>query len=304
MNVEAMKVDAQVVVSNGVDAMDKAFDVGPGLGPGPVFTGPRESAAFVQTRDGGFSADAEGNAQQADQMFGKETTTPTDNVADGTSNQAGTTKNVTKLEKMHDLIMKNTMDKLKTFRIESIITLMQTNPWAHRRQLLCTKILNTLMGFDLSKSAVSTAKDPDFTLDTIIPFHIIALVCLLVDTSKKSAPKPKAVIDKCLSLIKEVKKHITEMCEDPDAVKEVTEHAFKEHAKTFHATYHRLLQMKTDSTEDLERRDQTFEQWILKIKKNAAAYLNLLRMQLIMENMQETLFAQQSDSDGEPSTAE
>jgi hypothetical protein len=250
------------------------------LGLGAVF-GMQGRAVMTPSSVGGpsESTGTENNQPNAPvPKSGEDEKVPKDDLASKT----GTTKPV-KLGPMEDLIYKNVLAVAKKSHIEPIVKKMETDPFSCRDQMLVTRIYNSLIPFDLSARKAIRNPDADYTTDSIIPFHIVLLVCLLVEENKM---KLNGFID----LVKETKKHIKDMCVNPGATKEVTHHVFKEHAKSFHKTYHLLLQLKIDV-------DERIKKWILKIKKEATAYFEVLRAKVREENIRNALVLQESESD-------
>ena len=293
-----MSVSAALVTTNGtVVANDGSKHVD--IGPGSIFTGPMGGAAFVQTSgDGSIAAAAKDpQAKTAGPIIGEEGAVPKDELTPEQSlgssgSRAGTSGQAkpVKLGEMDDLIDKHIAAYAKKFGVESIVGKMQTNPFANRRQLVCTQMLNKLTGFDLSTKNVTTTPSPDFTAPNIMPYHIMGLVSLLTGEKKKD-------FSVYINLIKEVKSHIVEVCEDEDAIKQVTNHVFTEHAKTFHKTYHLLLHAETGVAGIGKERGRLIKRWILNIKSHASKYFETLRMQVMLSNMQQALLLQASDSD-------
>jgi hypothetical protein len=295
-----MEATADMVTTDG-NVMDHNKGKGAELGTGPVFSGPKTTAAFFSSSGNGEAAAADHGQESPmpEQRF-TEKEVEKDNLETGSpeepkrglSSKSKESQKPGKLGEMPDLIRKNTLTHLAKHHIVPISEQMQKNPFAGKRQLLITPTFNKLMAFDLSAKNVVFDKSPDFTADNIMPFHILALICLL--TKEGTTGKR---LSSSIHSIKEIKTHIKEECEDPDAIKQVTDHVFTEHAKTFHKTYHLLLQVRTDSSGNSEARDAIIDKWILKIKKNASTYFEVICAEARRYHMEQVLLLQTEDSD-------
>ena len=199
----------------------------------------------------------------------------------------GSTKKVILLPKLaenYNRIHTVVLSELKTKGIISIVHRMRDDPIAIRNQLKSTpKVLGELVPFNI---ILNTKSDPstDFTDDGIIAFHILAVECLLEGTNTS-----RKCLGKLLDVVRKLKSTIHDLCDgDKPTMKRVMDKILKDHVETANRFYHLLLQV-SKSPGMCTRRAPALISWVEKLESDAKEYFEILRKDMIIENMEETL---------------
>ena len=286
MNVEVAK--AEIVVTNTPNGTVMNSEGGKSvsiMGDGPIFA-TKGSAAYVASSGKGQTADAKGNTDTAGgesqpkkvEPVMERDNTPKDDVTEGktgNSGNTGDTKAPPKLTPLHGLVVAEVVKILKKdHNLEPIGEKIGRNPFLCRAQRLSKTPLDSLKWFDTAGKSLTD--DSGMFDGQSIPLHILAMPVLLMD---------KIDVDGCKNQVMSIKKHITEICQEPDMAKRVATHVFTEHAKSFTKTY--IILLLTGVNSKSNDRKKSIDKWVLELKKSASAYYKHLLHKVMVEEMQE-----------------
>jgi hypothetical protein len=183
--------------------------------------------------------------------------------------------------RIHDEMLKI----LQAKGLPSIVERKREDPIAIKKQLMgSSTILGELLPFNTKTYKVEEGPGINFHDDPIIAFHIPAVVSLLTGTN----PSRKCMGD-VLNACKKVKKTVHDLCDgDTATIKLIMDKILTDHVESANRTYHLLLQV-SKSPGMCKVRAPVILAWVVKLEHDAREYFEILRKDMIIQNMQATL---------------
>jgi hypothetical protein len=168
--------------------------------------------------------------------------------------------------------------------LDSIVEHKRENPIAIKKQLSNShSVLGVLSPFNITTYKLMET-GTNYHNNGIIAFHIIAVVSLLTGSNTSR---------KCMGNVIEAWRKITKviytLCSGDEAtIKLVMHKILRDHVDSANRTYHLLLQV-SKSPGMCKVRAPAILAWVEKLEHDAREYFEILRKDMMIENMQEAL---------------
>jgi hypothetical protein len=264
------------------------------LGDGPIFgsgttNGPTRAAVTVpesgsgnETKDPSPVPDASA-ATTIDDLAKQGVGPQADKLIDPADKQSR--KLLPGLERSTASIDKAVMAILKKKDIHSVVESKLTDWYLIKEQVIKSQWLMNLIPFNLITKQIVT--DAGFASSGIIPFHALAVVCL-VKGNNASYKRLNIVID----ALEAVKSHALAISRNHQEVADmVLKKVFTNHAKAAHPIYCSLVQV-SNSDGLCPKRAIIIMDWIDRLKPKVDSTYEILMKDEMFKNMQSALYLQ------------
>ena len=178
------------------------------------------------------------------------------------------------------------MGILKSYDIVSVVESQRKDWFLVEKQMRAAKWLAQLRSFNYLTKQME-GDDVGFTSPNLVPFHIVAVVCLV----KGRNPSYKR-LDAVIETIEKTKLHALEVSNGyTEVANEVLEKVYTNHAKMAHTIYCTLVQV-SDVDGLCKERASIIMDWVERLKQKVSTTYEILMKERMARNMQFALLLQ------------
>ena len=280
MSAENVTADVVVVTETGAVPNTGPTSI---MGEDPIFPQAR-AAVTVPTRKSGSGAPSGESATDV----GRSTATVTDLAKKGVGPEVESIRDQTTKAKLPSIqrnteaIATSVMTALNAAGIISLVASWQSDGFTREEQMVATSWLRKLRPFNILTKQVED--DAGLSETGIVPFHVIAITCLL-----KGQNPSYLVFDKVIDELEKIKSYALQLGKSrKNVANQLLEAVFKADAGLAHRTYFTLLYVsRVDGMCTV--RFSIIMDWLNRLRSDVDKHFDIIQREMMITHMQSTI---------------